>query len=363
MTVNERKKRKAIRMWIVRGLFGPIAAYCLVVHIMGSYSTNIQALAAKYPGSWSKHMALGMAISIAIPFFLQAKNYMFRLLCSGAILLSSVMAINTMTQKEIVGAEERLKNDTEYKILLSRWQGLEEQYNKAQASVEGYVNLQLTSKINWNYGSRATRITRDSLFSKKERAWAEVSVRKKLLEEKGSESYEAYVVFFASILPLSKQAIMNSSNILLSLVNDLGIILYASVLVFLFGKWIMIPVPNTLRVAQKDESLVRGMFGKVSEIVRRIFGIRSEEKREPRCLHGTMLQAGVVILGIYTRMKEQGESITLKEIGRLAAKEMEKFRPKLPDGDPLPYSVGFVSEICSPRGRYRKLLDGKAGVC
>jgi len=327
------------KIYFLRMVFGPIAIYALVVHILGTISTNISPLAAKYPGSLSKHMAIGMALSIAMPFFLSYKNYAFRLLCSFAIMLSSVLAINTMQTKEIVGLEDRIKNDEEYNQLYCRWENLEKQYTDAQSTVLKYLDLEIKTDKNWSEGAKSARIDRSRLLAEKDTAWTKVELRKQELKQAGSQSNEAYVRFFASILPFSSTTIENGSLLMTSFVNDLGIILYSSVIVFLFGKWVIIPVPKALR---KRSDWFNNLL-KNSVILQRLFSYKPPRRH----------LASKMIRGI-NAIKESRKEFPDKLQVELCYISAEKINRRKKDGSINEFSPGFVSDVL--RGEYDNYL-------
>lgn len=356
--------KKKSYSFVIRCIFGPLTTYGVIAALIGSIFTNIGSLSAKYPPFVANNLAIVNSLAIAIPYFIRWKSVFFRFMVSMTIVISSVLAMNSMNQKDIIQAEQRLKDDPIYRQRFQKWQNTEAQYAAAQENVNKYLDLQMTTGKDWSAGAKAARQERAELLNQKDRDWQAVEQRRQELESKGSRSYEAYVLFLHNFFPsLNKDSILNGSNLMMSLITDLQLTMFCLISTILFGKWVSIPVPRSLQTESKlfgKENLVRQLFAKCSAKVRQKFGLSSAGNRDPRCLSGTMLRGAVVMLRIYTEYRERGEPISQTKISRLAAQEMAKFRPKDADGNPLPYSPGFTSDVF--RGRYDQLLQRKAMV-
>lgn len=324
---------------VTRILFGIPCIIGLASAFMTSIHNNSISTGSKYSPVIAYAQSIATALAIIIPLFLRYKTAFFRVMVIFTVTVASIFSINGISIDEIDKAEDRLQSDPIYQQRLEAWKNFSKEFQSAQANVDKYLELQMTSNRSWEKGAKAARMRCDSLMVIKDLAYEKLITRQNELTTSGSKSNEAYVVFLSSFLPFSETSLINFSHILYALMPDLQMMVFAAILYFLFREWLSIPVPKSFG----GRSVAFGNRSVISEFFHKLFGNRSVNLNTPAVVSGATIRGVRKI----TELSIEHPKLTLNEIGLLAAQEIGR---KDDQGNVKPFSKSFVSDVIN--GKY-----------
>ena len=268
-----------------------------------------------------------------------------RLFIGMIMIISSSLAINMFAAKEIRDAENRLRNDLEYKM----WQN---DYNqKMKIYRELNLTIQRQTEAGYEHGARKARIQRDKLKPQIDHAFQKMRERANALKIKGTVVNEAFVDTWYALahntnLSIKKNVtahgIETGSNILFSVINDSLILIFCAILRSILGQTIIIPAENRSR----KNGLMKKMFTKKSgerllNFSEQLVNVHQssltstndnrENQRAQRISDETFSGIQEII-----RVKSKHGSLTLEQIGERAANNLGRNKP---------FSKSYVSKV------------------
>jgi hypothetical protein len=242
-----REKKKPVKYWIRKFIVFCIGLCCIrgmYITGKGTSYTNYVPLQETFPPELAIGMAVCITMVLGLTSFIENCPKIYRFVNFLIIVISSYLAISTVSINMIRDHEARIAADPESQRLYARYQNLESQYNRTQALYDS------CKAIKWNDGAKGWREQGEDLKIQAQLAFSEWQHRNNELKEMGSIQQEASVMAIAAILPIQPKTIQVISKVILSLINDLSFKFFA------FLTSIIFPYYVKIRITDEKESLI-----------------------------------------------------------------------------------------------------------
>ena len=240
-----REKEHPAKYWIRKTIVTCIGFICVIGMYITGWGTSYTNYVPLQETFHYRSLAIGMSICITLVWglssFIENCPKVYRFINLLIIIISSYLAISTVSINTIRDHEARITADVESQRLFARYQSLDNQYNNTMSNYELAFN---DGKFK---GAQSYREQGLDLKAQAQIAFQEWQDRNNELKEMGSVSQEASVLAIAAILPIKPKTIQIMSKVILSIINDMSFKFFAFMVSIIFPRYVLIRLPNVKR--------------------------------------------------------------------------------------------------------------------
>ncbi len=327
---DKRSLGKSIQYFLrksIMTIIGILALIFLLAACWGSSLTNYIPLKNVF-----NFTLLSVGISTAMTFvftvtkFIDPCPFPYRILNFFIIIISSYLAVTTISMKSIANSESRVLQDKEADKLYLRYEQLNNQYTRAQALYDSCM------AVKWDKGAKGWRLQAEELKPQVDYfAFSNWQNRNNEMKSKGSLINEASISGFAFLSIPAKDMSM-AQKLLLSIINDMIIMFCAFVVRNIFPKYF------TIRIAGKKNNFWTALIGRSvvfsngSGFISRCFLLFGRGNLTRKISSAQMKKNISAIL----KYRIDHPKLPYRQIAENVASQLDR---------PKPFSKGFISDV------------------